>query len=437
MIIFLAISAPFFSSYDWKRLWQMVSGIHYETPRDNVREQLLNVCSELQAGVLQFKPKSASNIELATLLKEKKQEKLLPFTERLQELLNLESAQCWEILCYYLTKEYRGSASLLTQLISTETNMTKLLEDIRHYYSLERMIVLKIVKNVLVFYNVPNHPYHNEYREVVEKLTLPRLLESYLNQLDSLINELPPRKLLAGECFNSTDRLINWSERNARETNEVLHIILILSEHQSLGLDKIKRIFSIIKQHSFGRIQNYLDESNVYHQELIKNLTYSELMLLVKCLDFEHPKDNIQLIEQLIEELHVPISSMHHRPEHGPLLLVWMLLRLRGTNDSEDASSLLRCRQLAKRAVELKCFQLLHAIATHAMFADDSLLSRIVRKTIYNQLNYMCDLFDGDGSCARYEGIYDLLCELLSWPQLAKDFCNREGEITDLWFMYV
>lgn len=396
----------------------------------------MNVCSELQAGVLQFRPKTASNIELAALLKEKKQEKLLPFTERLQDLLNLESVQCWELLCYYLTKEYRGSTSLLTQLISTETNMTKLLDDIRHYYSLERMIVLKIVKNVLLFYKVPNHPYHNEYREVVEKLTLPRLLESYLNQLDSLINGLPSRKLLAGECFNSTDRLINWSERNAREINEVLHIILLLSEHQSLELDKIKRIFSTIKQHSFGRIQNYLDESNMYHQELIKNLTYSEQVLLVKSLDFENPKDNIQLIEQLIEELHVPISSMHHRPEHGPLLLVWMLLRLRGTNDSEDASSLLRCRQLGKRAVELKCFQVLHAIATHAMFADDSLLSRIVRKTIYNQLCYMCDLFDGDGSCARYDGIYELLCELLSWPQLAKDFCNREGEVTDLWFIY-
>ncbi|XP_034111624.1 nucleoporin Nup188 [Drosophila albomicans] len=412
--------------YDWKRLWQMVSGIHYETPQDTVKEELHNVSSELQAGVLQFKPKSASNLQLEALLKEKKQEKLLPFTERLQELLNLETAQCWEILCYYLTKEYRGSASLLTQLISTETNMTKLLEDIRHYYSLERMIVLKIVKNLLVFYKVANHPYHNEYKEVVDKITLPRLLDSYLNQLDSLINELPPRKLLAGECFYSPERLTSWSERNAREINEVLHILLLLAEHIPFEFVHIKRLFATIKQHSFGRIQNYLDESNVYHQELIKNLTYSELVLLLKCFSFEHPKQNAQLIEQIIQELHVEIANMHHRPEHGPLLLVWMLLRLRGTNDSEDASSLLRCRQLGKRAVELKCFVQLQAIVTHAMFADDSLLSRIVRKTVYNQLAYLCELFDGDGSCARYEGIYELLCELLSWPQLAKDFCNNE-----------
>ncbi|XP_052839879.1 LOW QUALITY PROTEIN: nucleoporin Nup188 [Drosophila gunungcola] len=413
---------------DWKRLWQMVSGIHYETPQQTVREELMNVATELQTGVLQFKPKSASNVQLGTLLKEKKQEKLLPFTERLQDLLDLESAQCWEILCYYLTQEYRGSASLLTQLISTETNMAKLHEDIRHYYSLERMIVLKIVKNLIVFHRVPNHPYHQEYRAVVEKITLTRLRDSYLQQFENLISELPPTKLMAGECFHSTERLIAWSERNARETNEVLQILLLLAEHLPMGLEQIKRIFAACKQHSFGKIQNYLDDSQAYHQELIRSLTYSELVLILKCLDFEKPQENSNLIEKLIEDLQVDIASMYHRPEHGPLLLVWMLLRLRGTNDADDASSLLRCRQLGKRAVDLKCFVQLHLVARHAMYADDSMLSRIVRKTIYNQLAYMCNLFDGDGSCARYEGIYELLCELVSWPHLAKDFCSREDD---------
>ncbi|XP_017054002.1 nucleoporin Nup188 [Drosophila ficusphila] len=413
---------------DWKRLWQMVSGIHYETPQETVREELLNVATELQAGVLQFRPKSASNVQVGTLLKEKKQEKLLPFTERLQDLLDLESAQCWEILCYYLTQEYRGSASLLTQLISTETNMAKLHEDIRHYYSLERMIVLKIVKNLIVFHRVPNHPYHQEYRAVVDKITLPRLRDSYLEQLESLINELPPSKLMAGECFHSTERLIAWSERNAREINEVLHILLLLTEHLPMGLEHIKRIFAACKQHSFGKMQNYLDDKQAYHQELIRCLTYSELVLILKCLDFENPQEHTNLIEKLIEDLQVDIASMHHRPEHGPLLLVWMLLRLRGTNDADDASSLLRCRQLGKRAVDLKCFVQLHLIVRHTMFADDSMLSRIVRKTIYNQLAYMCNLFDGDGSCARYEGIYELLCELVSWPHLAKDFCSRDDD---------
>lgn len=74
-------------SIDWKRLWQLVSGIQHETPESTVHEELLNVSKELQDGVLQFRKHSASEVKLEDLLKEKKQQKLLPFTQNLQELL--------------------------------------------------------------------------------------------------------------------------------------------------------------------------------------------------------------------------------------------------------------------------------------------------------------------------------------------------------------
>ena len=64
-----------------------MSGIHHETPESTVREELLNVSKELQDGVLQFRKRAASNVKLEDLLKEKKQQKLLPFTQNLQELL--------------------------------------------------------------------------------------------------------------------------------------------------------------------------------------------------------------------------------------------------------------------------------------------------------------------------------------------------------------
>lgn len=64
-----------------------MSGIHHETPESTVLEELLNVSCELQDGLLQFKGTAASKTKLETLLAEKKQEKLLAFTLRLQELL--------------------------------------------------------------------------------------------------------------------------------------------------------------------------------------------------------------------------------------------------------------------------------------------------------------------------------------------------------------
>ncbi|TMW41442.1 hypothetical protein DOY81_013475 [Sarcophaga bullata] len=271
---------------DWKRLWQLVSGIHYETPESTVKEELLKVSKELQDGLLQFKPANATKNNLEKLLKEKKQEKLLAFTLRLQELLDLETLQCWEILCYYLTNEYRGSASSLTTFISTENNMTQLLDDIWGYYTLERMIVLKIVKNLLIFYKVPNHPYYKEYKEIVDKIGLDKLRESYLKQLEYLINEQPPHKLTAREFFNYQAKLVNWSERNAREIIEVTQILLILCDHKHLNVEEIKRIFQCFRQHSFGRQQAYFSSANPLHAELSLRLAYAEVAIFLKCLDF-------------------------------------------------------------------------------------------------------------------------------------------------------
>lgn len=77
----------FHFSVNWKRLWQLVSGIHHETPETIVLEELLLVSNELQDGILQYRSASSSNIKLEDLLAEKKQQKLLEFTQKLQELL--------------------------------------------------------------------------------------------------------------------------------------------------------------------------------------------------------------------------------------------------------------------------------------------------------------------------------------------------------------
>ncbi|KNC21791.1 hypothetical protein FF38_03233 [Lucilia cuprina] len=413
---------------DWKRLWQLVSGIHHETPESTVKEELINVSKELQDGILQFKTANSTKNNLEKLLSDKKQDKLLPFTLRLQELLDLESLQCWEILCYYLANEYRGSASSLTSLISTENNMTQLLDDIWGYYTLERMIVLKIVKNLLIFYKVPNHPYHNEYKEIVDKIGLDKLKESYMKQLEHLINEQPPQKLTAREFFNYQAKLVNWSERNAREIIEVLQILLILCDHKHLSVAEITRLFNCFKQHSFGRQQAYLSSSNSLHAELFLRLAYSEVAILLKCFDFKDAQASSKICHEIYESLDKDLTRMCHHPENGPILLSWMMLQIRCCNAAENDEKLLRCQQMGKRAMDLKCFNYLHSLISSPLFRDDSMVARIVRKTIYDLLSYLCDYFDGDGSCSRHPFIYELLCELLSWPSLAKEFCSNEDD---------
>lgn len=81
-----------------------MSGIHHETPESTVLEELTNVSQELKDGLLQFKTVNDSKTTLEKLLNEKKQEKLLPFTMRLQELLvsmKKSSQKITNIDCYF------------------------------------------------------------------------------------------------------------------------------------------------------------------------------------------------------------------------------------------------------------------------------------------------------------------------------------------------
>ncbi|KAI9576896.1 hypothetical protein GQX74_011319 [Glossina fuscipes] len=106
---------------------------------------------------------------------------------------------------------------------------------------------------------------------------------------------------------------------------------------------------------------------------------------------------------------------MCHNPEYGPLLLAWMFVKIRYTNASENDQQLLRCRQMGKRALDLNCFSYMHDMISNSIFKEDSLVSRIVRKTVYNMLCCMCDYFDGDGSCCKYPYVYHLLNLVNYW----------------------
>lgn len=246
--------------------------------------------------------------------------------------------------------------------------MTQLLDDIWGYYTLERMIVLKIVKNLLIFYKVPNHPYHNEYKEIVDKISLDKLRESYMKQLEHLTNEQPPQKLTTREFFNYQAKLVNWSERNAREIIEVLQILLILCDHKHLSVPEIKRLFNCFKQHSFGRQQPYLSTSNSLHAELFLRLAYSEVAIFLKCLDFKDAQASTKTCHEIYESLDKDLARMCHHPENGPILLAWMMLQIRCCNAAENDKQLLRCQQMGKKSLDLKCFNYLHSLISSPLF---------------------------------------------------------------------
>ncbi|XP_055385303.1 nucleoporin Nup188 [Condylostylus longicornis] len=418
---------------DWKRVWQLVSGIHYSTSESLVKESLFEKSKEIQDGLFQFKkPKTFNNDDLEKLLKSLKQEKLLPFTTKLQYILDLEPAQCWDVLCYYLAKEFRGTANSLPLLTATESNMTKFLDDIWRYYTLQRMVFLKLVKNLLEFYQNQYHPYHEQYKEILDKITLEKLKTSYLKQLEFLIKETPPLKLTGGEFWNYQAKLCDWNERNCKETIEILHILILIVHFVGVTVEEVTQLMEYFKMHSFGRQQRFLNESNELHLQLIRKIGYSEIILFMKCIDVSQKDTDSAWIYNVIKNLDESITSIKHGPsssqlcpEHGPLLLSWMLFNFRVIDSETDDIATRKFRQYGGKAVQLDVFNSFKNIVTHQMFEDDSLISRVARKTVYNYLNHLCELFD-DGSIGKHNGVYDLLSELLHTPLIAKHFVQNE-----------
>lgn len=79
-----------FDCSQWKKLWQLISGIHYETPNAVVQDRLSDVSKQLTDGILMYKKAAGdktSEEQLKKVMKERNQHKLLAFATKLYQYL--------------------------------------------------------------------------------------------------------------------------------------------------------------------------------------------------------------------------------------------------------------------------------------------------------------------------------------------------------------
>lgn len=306
--------------------------------------------------------------------------------------------------------------------------MLKLLNDIWTYYSLERMILLKTVKTLLEFRSGSEHPYAAEYEAILKKIEVKKLLTSYVEQLEELASKSLPEKTIHGDLFNSAGKLLAWNERNVREQIAILQIILLAIDYLG-GIDvkEVKKLLEIFKGHSFGRQQQFLNSDNSYHAQLIQELMFHEVAIVLKTFDLNENQGE-EYVQELVSNLNKTILSLHQFQEHGPILLVWMLVNFRLKESRVDDEIANKHRQLGSKAVQLKSFEWMLAMISHKTFQDlESKVANVVRRSIYNHLCVLCDLFDANTSVCHHHKIYELSSELLKTPEIAHDFCQEDN----------
>lgn len=261
-----------------------MSGIHYATEETVVFQELSSIEAELLNGIKHDKINTINN------LTRKIDDTLLPFIDKLKQYLDVDQEKAWTIFCCYLEHEFNDSIELIRvqqqNFLKTEANTEKLLDRIWDYYSLERMTLLKIVKNILEQCHSSKHPYAREYDRILNQIGLAKLRKSYIEQLIQLIREPAPFKSSHGELFNVRNKLVSWTERKLRETNEILQILLLIVYRDDILVDEFKLLVVLFKQHSFGRQQPYLDlAANNVHKDLVVKITFNEVSLFLLCVE--------------------------------------------------------------------------------------------------------------------------------------------------------
>lgn len=391
-----------------------------------VKRRILDVAKEIEVGFLALKkPKTDASEQLDKMLKEKHQERVIPFLQKLYQYLDLDVNQTYDIFCNYLVNEYRGPAKSLENFMSSESLMIKLLNDIWSYYSLERMVMLKFVKCIVEFFKSPDHPYHSAYKAVLTQIGIGKLRKSYIDQLDTLVKEAKSISYHHGDILNSQQKLQMWEERKYREINEVIQIVMICSHYEKLTVDEMKKLIELFKFHSFGKQAQFLSSTNPYHAELMQQVTYNEISLLMTTFSTSDP-ESLQWMTDVIGQLDTEISAMHQYAEHSPILLSWMLFKFLAKSNETSTEHYAAYGKLGSRAVQLNVYEFLLKMINHKMFKDNSLCSKIVLRCIYDNLSFLCELFNADGSIAQQPRILDLFGELLASPAIARDFCKND-----------
>lgn len=90
-------------------------------------------------------------------------------------------------------------------------------------------------------------------------------------------------------------------------------------------------------------------------------------ILFISCfLVFRFTADYIEKSVKLLDE---KLVTFNQNPEHGPILLVWMLFNFRNvTPTDDDDQKQMRFRQFGTRATHLGVFDYLHTMLRHPMY---------------------------------------------------------------------
>lgn len=369
-----------------------MSGSVLETNPGVLENELESCRGILSAGVLAYKPNTQNTAKAFSSSKEVP-ESWKGFVSKVSTTLGLEELAAWQLICSYLSTEFRGTQQSLKDLINDDQKRKPLILDVWQFYRAERLYLLQIIKQIISL----NHDTQSNPQLAKAMKTLDSgsgLHKSLSDQLSAVTKEKAPDTEALGPSLGNTCRSA-WIHFNLRETSELLQILLISLHVRGFQFSHIVDITQILFQFGFGAKLPFKSEYDEKNNTLQRSIGLLCICILVYMLDLsslstsveDHKiwgnPDSVAKVERLV-------SGLGNQPCHAPALLAWTLgcFLARGAEGLNKAASRMGEMALANRVLKT-----LENILT-ADFNSHKMVSDIVHLEVYTVVSALLAAFD-------------------------------------------
>ncbi|KAM3967819.1 LOW QUALITY PROTEIN: nuclear pore complex protein Nup188 [Aphomia sociella] len=418
----------------WKRLWRWTSSGSLTNEEITAVLGTKETIEALRQGLASYKPNKP---ELFAKLQSEHsdQTKLINVIQTLQNYIDIDCFQLWDVIKNYLCDiSYGTPSNALKNMAFVDTRPSFLLPNIWNFYYSERLFLLKLLQYIIEFKDDVDHSYHKEFMKIFSDIK-DSIVESLITQLDKLATSAPPPRKIQNDFSSETVRQ-EWAESNLREQLTILQILLLIVNETAIEDTQFNKLMSLFKRHSFGKNQGYNELLGERHRDSCLRVMYMEVCLFMVVIDgklIKNPSSWIEATKQIVEP---ELTKLQLDVEHSAMLITWMLLTLQSEQHSRLFES--QYQHFGTVAIRMHVFEFLQQMLNCSVFSDNSKCSEIARQRVFCLLNDLCNKFDGDGTLSHQPGIMQLCADLLRTENIANQFWKLQQQddnfgVVSLW----
>lgn len=333
--------------------------------------------------------------------------------------------------------DFRGTKESLKKLIDDDRHHRSLLQDIWRFYRAERIYLLQILKEIVSHSVNLDHPHHKELDKLMDKLNgRDQFKTALLGQLRAVITEPPPGYERNGKHFGG-ELQTEWVRVNLREQSELLQIFLLFLQtygnKYNTG-DILAEFLELCYEHVFGHRQrseqllSSAETGAAASADLSGCVGALETLILMNLIDLptltvDAGQHCICSRPEEVAKVNKAVSGLGSRPEHGPVMLSWMLAHY-----LMDADSLGRWAGLGERALQLDAVGFLARIVENPVISKNTFVCNIAKGICYATACVLVTAFE-PASMGLAGEIQGLSKSLFSHDAIALDFWKQGFEV--------